>query len=140
MAYCRAARRLRGRWVHRPYRLHIELKELAQEQSILPATQPSKAQGKHEAFAAEVIGRMDGPVLRLAERRRLLAAARGVGIRRFDANLIIAAVQHQRQSIAPPPGGSVVPAPRQSFPLGALTLVLVIEAAVAWGAWAVFFG
>ena len=138
--YRRAARRLRGRWVHRPHRLHLALKALAQEQPIPPAVPTTKAKAKHEAFAAAVLGRMDGPVLRHAERRRLLAAAHGMGIERFDANLIIAAVQHERRPIAPTSGGSVVKPAQRRFPRGALILVLAVEAAVAWGAWAVFFG
>jgi hypothetical protein len=48
-------------------------------------------------FADEVAETIDAPqVLRYSNRQRLLRRARQLGVGRFDANLIIAAVQHRR--------------------------------------------
>jgi hypothetical protein len=51
--------------------------------------------GAAQTFAALVRERMEGPVLRYSHRARLLRAAEQSGIGRFEANLIIAAVQHE---------------------------------------------
>ena len=48
-----------------------------------------------EAFAAEVERSLEGGVLRYSRRATLLRQARERGIGRFDANLIIATVQHR---------------------------------------------
>jgi hypothetical protein len=49
-----------------------------------------------ERFASLVAGQLDGGILRYTQRRWLLGQARRWGIGRFEANLIVAAVQHQR--------------------------------------------
>lgn len=49
------------------------------------------------AFAREVADALDGPDLRYSQRLKLLKRAHHFGIRRFDANLIIAMVQHRMQ-------------------------------------------
>src|SRR4051794_5310682 len=49
-------------------------------------------------FAEAVEGKMDGGgVLRYSKRLELMKIARGFGITRFEANLVIAAVQHERR-------------------------------------------
>lgn len=55
--------------------------------------------GAAHTFAGVVRQRMDGPVLRYSHRARLLREAEQRGIGRFEANLIIAAVQHQRRPV-----------------------------------------
>jgi hypothetical protein len=55
-------------------------------------------------FAAAVSAAMDGPILRFSRRQELIRQAETLGIRRFDANLLIAAVQHRlgsEKSVAP---------------------------------------
>jgi hypothetical protein len=47
------------------------------------------------AFAQDVADALDGDELRYSERQRLLQRAEHFGIRRFDANLIIAMVQER---------------------------------------------
>jgi hypothetical protein len=47
------------------------------------------------AFAEEVADALDGRDLRYSQRLKLLKRADHFGIRRFDANLIIAMVQHR---------------------------------------------
>lgn len=46
-------------------------------------------------FAQLVRERMDGPILRYSHRTRLIRDAERRGIGRFEANLVITAVQHQ---------------------------------------------
>jgi hypothetical protein len=48
-------------------------------------------------FAAMVRQHLDGPVLCYEDRQTLLRTAARLGIGRFDANLIIAAVQHRAE-------------------------------------------
>jgi hypothetical protein len=48
-----------------------------------------------QVFASRVAGELEGPVLLYSRRMALLREARHHGIRRFDANLIIAAVQER---------------------------------------------
>jgi hypothetical protein len=146
VAYCRAARRLRGRLADRPARLHRALRELnlattdSSSTPKPPAATTSPA-GPAADFAAEVARRMDGPVLRQAQRRALLAYAARAGIGRFEANLIIAAVQHERrgESGLPQPTlpSSEPPRVTRAAPvLAALTL----QGLIAWGAWRVWWG
>lgn len=130
--YCRAARRLRGRFTDRPCRLHRELRALAgrhdawKQAAAVPLT-------PYKAFAVEVERRLDGPVLRHAERRRLLGIARAMGIGRFEANLAIAAVQHERRDAPRVVPSSGAPARRDYF--GLLFLVIALETLIGWGAW-----
>ena len=134
-AYCRAARPIRGQWSGRPGRLLRELRDLAvHHDSDAVAPVPPLGRGTCGTFASEVARRLDGPVLRHAERRRLFASARRVGIGRFEANLIIAAVQHERRSAVVPEA----PASRRRLNWMPVALVVGIEMVLAWGAWLVF--
>jgi hypothetical protein len=136
-AYCRAARRIRGQWSRRPGRLHRELRELARRQDRkIVAAPPPLGQRTCGTFASEVARRLEGPVLRHAERRKLIAAARRMGIGRFEANLVIAAVQHQRGSV----DARQVAGPMRLRHLAPVALVMGLELAVAWGAWVIFHG
>ena len=53
------------------------------------------------AFAQQVCDELDGRTLRYSARVKLLRHARRRGIRRFDANLIIASVQERVQGAGP---------------------------------------
>ena len=139
-AYRRTARRLRGRWSGRPLRLHRELRELAGRHDSTPGpVQPPIPHRPCGAFAAEVETRLEGPVLRQAQRRRLFGIARRLGIGRFEANLIIAAVQHERRAagaagvIDPPPD-----APSRWPQLLCGALAVGVQALIGWGVWFVF--
>ena len=94
------------------------------------------------AFAAEVEAALEGPVLRYSQRRRLLKAAARAGVGRFEANLIIAAVQHRRR--AEGTGARVVAAETggggRDVGLWCAGLVAVVQATIAWGAWRVWCG
>ncbi len=52
-------------------------------------------------FARDVTRAMDGPILRYSHRQKLIRRAEQLGIGRFDANLLIAAVQHRSGIITP---------------------------------------
>lgn len=146
VAYCRAARRLRGRLADKPVRLHRALRELKMPEAA-PASAPRAVRmttgsiGLAGGFAAEVARRMDGPVLRLAQRRTLLAKAHCMGIGRFEANLVIAAVQHERRAEAG--AGRITFVPNTRFHISRAApavLALVLQGLIAWGAWRVWCG
>ena len=101
-------------------------------------TAPSVPAGRCDTFAKEVERRLEGPILRHAQRRALLAAAHRMGIGRFEANLVIAAVQHRRVTEAPP--RTIPAAPGRVVHLAPLALVLAVQALIGWGAWRVFGG
>jgi hypothetical protein len=107
----------------------------------MPQVPPPAAAPRAEAFAAEVTRQLEGPVLRQSRRRALLKAARGMGIGRFEANLIIAAVQHHRPSAHPVESGQTESGVTSSRArLAPFAVVLIVQAAIAWGAWRVLFG
>jgi hypothetical protein len=62
-----------------------------------PYTVPAADNGVR-AFAAAVSSSLEGPILRFSRRQQLIRQAERLGIRRFDANLLIAAVQHRLES------------------------------------------
>ena len=145
VAYCRAARRLRGRLADRPVRLHRALRELGMTEAAPALARragdvAAEPVGLAGGFAAEVERRMDGPVLRLAQRRTLLAKAQRMGIGRFEANLVIAAVQHERR--AGPGPRQTTSALNNGYGAGAASalLALMLQALIAWGAWRVWCG
>jgi hypothetical protein len=104
--YRRCARRLRH--VHRsnPARLASSLKELSAAYDASTRPTPGQCESasaapdsvaRVRAFAQHVAHELDGTTLRYSNRIRLLHAAHRHGIRRFDANLIIASVQERVQ-------------------------------------------
>jgi hypothetical protein len=103
--YRRQARRLRYRLQHDPVRLHQSLQSLSEQSPAsdnsvrippLSADHPLRINPTLAAtFTADVIRSLDGPVLRYSQRLALLRRAADLGISRFEANLLIAAVQHR---------------------------------------------
>jgi hypothetical protein len=87
-----------------------------------------------EQFGRLVTGRLQNGILRYSARGQLLVAADGMGIGRFQANLIIAAVQHR----AEPPPHEPLSARRILNPL-ALALIVLVQALIALTAWGVWF-
>jgi hypothetical protein len=146
--YRAAARRLRGRFAGDPVRLQRSLLELARREDasskdadgrVGPPVRP--LQGLVDGTASERFGAMverhlDGPVLCYSERQSLLRAAARLGIGRFEANLIIALVQHRAESEDVP-----VWTARTGCPQGAnrwwpaMALVLALEATFSLVAW-----
>ena len=143
--YTRQARRLRARWVDQPARLHRALRELQ------PAGEPAAAKPveKSEQFAESVIQLLqrEAGLLRYSARLDLLRGARRMGIERFEANLIIAAVQQSMkagastsaaEALPTAPWPRSLPRPRQATrlpaPLAAMAVV-AIEGAVLLTVW-----
>ena len=79
-------------------------------------------------FAQAVADSLQDGVLPYADRQRLLRRATRLGIGRFDANLIIASVQHRQPARDAPPRSGVVDARGWKR---ALLIVLTIEATLA---------
>ncbi len=104
--YRRRARRIRSVFRAQPAVRMRALRDLARttdETRVEPTTDPivPLPAGAAQTLAALTRERMDGPVLRYSHRTRLLRAAEQSGIGRFEANLIIAAVQHEAGTSGP---------------------------------------
>ena len=141
LAYCRRARRLRATLARQPGRMHRQLRALAAKQGAIAPVVPIEAApaSPARAFAERVAGELDGPVVRYARRRSLLAEASRAGIGAFEANLIIAAVQHERRTTTISAQRPTTPARARRFTsLGPFFVVALVEAIVAIGAWQVF--
>ena len=91
--------------------------------------------GAAQTFAALVRESMDGPVLRYAHRTRLLRAAERSGIGRFEANLIIAAVQHEAG--ANRPASTTRETGRAWMRGGAILTVAATQSLIAFAMWCV---
>jgi hypothetical protein len=136
--FARQARRLRGALRGQPGRLHRELREL---RSDSPAARGEKAvdslplrSGRAGQFAALAAQNMDGDILRYSVRLGLLRQAARMGIERFEANLIIAAVQHQNGSGASRSQG--IAAGRIGGGVGRTALVIaIVQSIIFIGAW-----
>ena len=88
---------------------------------------------KARTFADLVASQLVDTVLPLSQRESLIRLAARQGINRFEANLIIAAVQNQlgvgRKRPAPPP-------PKRAFRIAAgIAMFLVIQAGIVAAAW-----
>jgi hypothetical protein len=84
-------------------------------------------------FAKQVADVLDGQQLRYSNRLRLIKHAEAIGIRRFDANLIIALVQHRAKPIA-----AIVKAPKKpsrKFPLAAVACFAIVQSTIILTAW-----
>ncbi|MGH7177966.1 MAG: hypothetical protein ACREJC_11340 [Tepidisphaeraceae bacterium] len=81
-------------------------------------------------FAEGVASRLDGAVLRYSDRVQLLKRAAHLGITRFDANLIIAAVQYRA-------GPAIRHKPRVKAPtlVSPVAVFALLQCAIAAGAW-----
>src|SRR5438046_655750 len=97
-AYCREARRLRYQLRHSPARMHRSLSEL-RPAAVVPEPETITP---NDRFAVSVVASIEGQTLRYSQRLQLLREAKRLGIERFEANLIIAMVQH-RLANAPAP-------------------------------------
>jgi hypothetical protein len=89
-------------------------------------------------FAAEVQSKLAAGLLHYSDRLALLRTARRLGLSRFDANLLIAAAQHER----PSPKAAPLPPPSRQMPraLVALIAFLLIEMAIGITAWSMLGG
>jgi hypothetical protein len=88
------------------------------------------------AFAEEVESVLDSEgILSFSRRQALLRRARHLGIRPFDANLVIAMVQHRY--LPPEPPGASRQAHRSRFGnwLPAVAAILVVQCLILAAAW-----
>jgi hypothetical protein len=141
--YRRIARRVRCQLGDNPIGKQRALAALARQadlryHAVAPEWEAAtRVEDGVRAFAASVSTAMEGPILRFSRRQELIRQAEGLGIRRFDANLLIAAVQHRL-------GGekaerAALPAPKRpswgvALPIG---LVVGVQALIVLGAWVV---
>jgi hypothetical protein len=136
--YRRTARRVRCRLSKDPIAKQRALAALARQADLtrrIPAEPPASAEPDSDvrSFARAVSSAMEGPILRFSHREKLIQQAQKFGIRRFDANLLIAAVQHRL-------GGGLnehteaVKSSRWRFALP-IGLALAVQAAILVGAW-----
>jgi hypothetical protein len=123
--FVRRARKLRATLAARPDQLHRALKEMTapEQQLIEPAPKPAS---RAQVFAELVVGQLQGDLLRYSARLDLLRQADRMGIERFEANLIIAAMQHR----ADPDQTPQHPAPVRHFTAGHLALLVFISEAI----------
>jgi hypothetical protein len=103
--YRRQARRIRHELRGKPAKLHRTLRYLSACHDMRQAQQslhaPTSSQFHEEpddnvrTFAHAVAARMRGPILQYSQRLELMKQAKDLSLNHFDANLIIAAVQHR---------------------------------------------
>jgi hypothetical protein len=126
-SYVRQARRIRRTFCTAPTSRFVALRQLADAHDRAAAT-PADApphRGKDAAvhvFAQIVQANLCGPLLSFSARKRLMAQAERLGISRFDANLVIASVQHH--------------APGDDGPLAFIAATPDPPRQVAWLRWA----
>jgi len=154
-AYRRQARRLRCQYAGRPGQLHQSLRQLSAEQrpsgstatsrpagisvgtsaGIEAGRYPASAQGgPARRFADHLAQQMTASVLRYSQRLELLRSARRFGIGRFEANLLIAAVQERRRTRAMEGDEAI-----GDSNLPQWAAVLVVQSALLLGAWWTLF-
>ena len=138
--YRQAARRIRARLGHRPAAMIHALRDLAAAQ---PAPQSVVADrvapqddrpSAGEAFSELVRDHLDSPILRFSTRQKLLRQAAQMGLGRFEANLLIALVEHRHRSHPTPQNR---PPTRSAWQTAAA--VALIEATILAAGWMVFF-
>ena len=136
--YRREARRIRGRLAHKPVERFCALRDLSHrhDAAVQLAIPVPGCESPASAFAQLAADQISGQILSYSKRLGLLRAARRMGIGRFEANLIIAAVQHRT-------AGSSVRcqtvrrwSPRRAAPL--LTFVL-LQSLILLSLWGIFF-
>jgi hypothetical protein len=152
--YRRQARRLRCLYAGRPDRLQRSLKTLStramprriaptvtvgdDRQMFLPP-QVRASTGPAAMFAAHLAGEIPSSgVLTYSSRLSLLRHAQRLGVRRFEANLLIAAVlERRRQTAGAPPEADA--SPRVTSLLPAVMTFLIVQGAFAVGVWWTLF-
>jgi len=128
--YVRGARRLRAKLAGRPGPLHRALRELSPPTVEAILEEPTPA----EQLAQCVVEKLEGGLLRYSARLRLLKEAREMGIERFEANLIIAAVQSRYPRTIPRAEG------RKIGSAAITAMVALVQAVIFATAWWVVVG
>lgn len=136
-AYRRQARRLRCRWADHPVRRQRALADLAREvDAVAPSAElPEHALRRPDVarrFAMEIRPELSAGPLRYSQRCQLLKRARSLGIERFEANLIIAAVQYHQTARPPEAPARSMSTLRAVWIALAIELILLLAAACIW--------
>lgn len=123
-SYVRNARRLRAQFANEPAKLLTALRDLSprQEETDIPLSAPRE-------FARLVAEKMQAGLLRYSTRLSLLKQAKKMGIQRFDANLIIAAVQSRM-----PKQTAEESKPRRTW-VPILATFIIVQSAILIAAW-----
>ncbi len=134
--YRRQARKLRCELRDEPIKLHRSLAALSQWHNLAsPKTlvwQKESRRDNVQDLVAAVVQRMEGPLLRYPARVALLKQAQRAGLGKFDANLIITAVQHRM-------GERIARAPRPDRPwMRTLVIALIFQAWILAGLYWLF--
>jgi hypothetical protein len=87
----------------------------------------------YNAFVRQVEFALEGQHLGYTRRLRLIKAAANLGVRRFDANLIIALVQHRAKPVAA--AVQTEPKPSWKFPLANVACFVIVQSAIILAAW-----
>lgn len=143
--YRREARRLRWHYADRPLELYNSLRQLSAQhdqqyvasEDLLAASVTKSGQTTRGSrqFAQMVASQIESGLLNFSDRQRLLSLAETMGIGRFQANLIIAAVQHQTGA----PISDLAPSPVKQFRwIGAVAAVLAVQGLIVACVYAVF--
>lgn len=142
LEFCRQARRIRARFAGRPHELHAALRSLSTRATAtrtIPEIPDDLEEHARARFVRAVIERLDGTVLRYSLRLELLDIAGRLGLTRFDANVIIAQVQHHAgiydARLAEPPK-----APLWSRRLLPLVVAIGMQAGLIFAAWRIVAG
>lgn len=129
-SYRRAARRLRHRFRGDPGRLHRCLLALRDDADRRQEQRQGAGRAEPPAvLAREVAASLDDGLLRYSTRLALVRRAVQMGIGRFEANLIIATVQHRVRRDEVPRAVS-----RRRFDATALAVVLAVQGLIVLGA------
>lgn len=149
ISYLTQVRRLRAALRTRPEIMHRALATLNRQHDRLADAQTVEAveisaaptpaiTDAAQLFAQIVKSHVDGPVLRYSLRQKLLHQADQLGIHRFEANLIIATIQHRCRNLAATPESasaliSTPGAPKRIW--AAALLAVMIQAGIVLSAW-----
>jgi hypothetical protein len=139
-AYRREARRIRGRLADCPVERYSALRELSRRQDATHSqSDPPAAVVRSPAttFGQIAARQIHDGVLPYSRRLGLLGTAQELGVGRFEANLIIAAVQHRTgaQPASGPASATFRLPIRRALPL--LT-VLLVQSLILAGLWGIF--
>lgn len=138
--YRQAARRIRARLGHRPAAMIHALRDLAAAQpapqSVVadPVAPQDDRLSAAEAFSELVRDHLDSPILRFSTRQKLLRQAAKMNLGRFEANLLIALVEHRHRRH---PAPQTRPPTRTGWRIAAV--VVLLEATILAAGWVVFF-
>ena len=138
-AYRRQARRIRGRLADKPLERYAALRRLSDHHDSGPCSAPPVPQPPRTAvntFAQLAASQLADDVLCYSRRLQLLNTAGRLGIGRFQANLILAAVQHESGNLSVRSQEASAPRP---FRVAPILAVAVIQSLILFGVWGIFF-